>query len=90
MQPLRSLSEHQMQEFQHPFVVRTILDNLMGCGQYLWVCPGGVAMVPDGNPKKLEPMCCTTGKVVQQVVYNNVQEPICRNHSCICPARKLQ
>ena len=28
-----------------------------GCGQYLWVCPVGVAMVPDGNPKKLEPMC---------------------------------
>ena len=27
-----------------------------GCGQYLWVCPVGVAMVPDGNPKKLEPM----------------------------------
>ena len=26
------------------------------CGQYLWVCPVGVAMVPDGNPKKLEPM----------------------------------
>ena len=28
-----------------------------GCGQYLWVCPVGVAMVPDGNLKKLEPMC---------------------------------
>ena len=27
-----------------------------GCGQYLWVCPVGVAIVPDGNPKKLEPM----------------------------------
>ena len=27
-----------------------------GCGQYLWVCPVGVAMIPDGNPKKLEPM----------------------------------
>ena len=26
-----------------------------GYGQYLWVCPMGVAMVPDGNPKKLEP-----------------------------------
>ena len=24
-----------------------------GCGQYLWVCPVGVVMVPDGN---LEPM----------------------------------
>ena len=34
--------------------------NLMGvvnvCGCVLWVCPVGVAMVPDGNPKKLEPM----------------------------------
>ena len=27
-----------------------------GCGQYLWVCPVGEAMGPDGNPKKLEPM----------------------------------
>ena len=27
-----------------------------GRGQYLWVCPVGVSMVPDGNPKKLEPM----------------------------------
>ena len=41
-----------MQEFQHPFAVRTILDDapaliLMGV---MWVCPVGVAMVPDGNP----------------------------------------
>ena len=61
MQPLHSLSEHQMQEFQHPFVVRTILDGncateFDGCGQCLWVCPVDVAMVPDANPKKLEPM----------------------------------
>ena len=28
----------------------------MDTAQYLWVCPVGVAMVPDGNPKKLEPM----------------------------------
>ena len=27
-----------------------------GCGQYLGVRRVGVAMVPDGNPKKLEPM----------------------------------
>ena len=27
-----------------------------GCGQYLWVCPVGVTMVPECNPKKLEPM----------------------------------
>ena len=36
-----------------------------GCGQHLWVCPRCVVMVPDGNLKKLEPMCtyhlvCTT------------------------------
>ena len=24
--------------------------DIDGCGQYLWVCPVGVAMVPDGNP----------------------------------------
>ena len=35
--------------------------NFYGCGQYLWVCPVGVAMVPDGNPKKLEPMCRVMG-----------------------------
>ena len=29
--------------------------NLMGVVNILWVCPVGVAMVPDGNPKKLEP-----------------------------------
>ena len=53
-----SLREHQMQEFLHPFVVRTIFGTTEfdGCGQYLWVCPVGVAMVPDANPKKLEPM----------------------------------
>ena len=64
MQPLHSLSEHQMQEFQHPFLSRQFLDGncarcIDGCGQYLWVCPVGVAMVPDGNPKKLEPMSDT-------------------------------
>ena len=52
MQPLHSLSEHQMQKFQHPFVVRTIFRsklrkitplNLMGvvniCGCVMWVWP---------------------------------------------------
>ena len=61
MQPLHSLSEHQMQEF---LLSGQFLDGncarctteFDGCGQYLWVCPVGVAMVPDGNPKKLEPM----------------------------------
>ena len=62
MQPLHRLSEHQMQEFQ---LVKTIFGarcttEFDGCGQHLWVCPVGVscdvAMVPDGNPKKLEPM----------------------------------
>ena len=46
---------------QHVMQPRQFLDGncateFDGCGQYLWVCHVGVAMVPDGNPKKLEPM----------------------------------
>ena len=32
-----------------------------GCGQYLRVCHVGVAIVPDGNPKKLETMLFPLG-----------------------------
>ena len=43
-----------------------------GYGQHLWVCPVGVAMVPDGNPKKLEPMTSLfTGSVVQNYSSQN-------------------
>ena len=64
MQPLHSLSEHQMARFSISLLSGQFLDGYCsrcttefdGYGQYLWVCPVGVAMVPDGNPKKLEPM----------------------------------
>ena len=51
MQPLHSLSEQSGQ-----FLDGNCATEFDGCGQYLWVCPVGVVMVPDGNPKKLEPM----------------------------------
>ena len=64
IQPLHSLSEHQIQEFSIHLLSGQFLDGncarctteFDGCGQYLWVCHVGVAMVPDGNPKKLEPI----------------------------------